>query len=127
VKYLQKVVSEKQSFVLCCVVLFLCCAVLCCVCMYLCFDHLPNKCIISLVDPTLAYVEAVMSVPNRGVLNDTSASLLIKTPNRELKLTAPDMESHALWYKVWIGNNCIRNFFKLGTGKPNLFNVLIYS
>ncbi|KAG2184144.1 hypothetical protein INT44_009159 [Umbelopsis vinacea] len=46
-----------------------------------------------------AYVEAVMSVPNRGALNDTSASLLIKTPNRELKLTAPDMERHALWYK----------------------------
>lgn len=41
-----------------------------------------------------------MSVPNRGVLNDSSASLLIKTPNRELKLTAPDMERHALWYKV---------------------------
>jgi hypothetical protein len=48
----------------------------------------------------VAYVEAVMSVPNRGVLNDSSASLLIKTPNRELKLTAPDMERHALWYKV---------------------------
>lgn len=41
-----------------------------------------------------------MSVPNRGALNDSSASLLIKTPNRELKLTAPDMERHALWYKV---------------------------
>lgn len=42
-----------------------------------------------------------MSVPNRSALNDCSASLLIKTPSRELKLTAPDMERHALWYKVW--------------------------
>lgn len=104
----------------------LCCAELCCICMYLCFDHLPNKCIISLVNLMLAYVEAVMSVPNRGALNDTSASLLIKTPNRELKLTAPDMESHALWYKVWIGNNCICIFFEMRDGETKFIQYLIY-
>lgn len=47
-----------------------------------------------------AYIEAVMSVPNRGSVGDSSASLLIKTANRELKLAAPDMEKHTLWYKV---------------------------
>jgi hypothetical protein len=41
-----------------------------------------------------------MSVPSRGSLNDSSASLLIKTATRELKVTAPDMELHTLWYKV---------------------------
>ncbi|KAM3589008.1 hypothetical protein VKS41_001434 [Umbelopsis sp. WA50703] len=46
-----------------------------------------------------AYIEAVMSMPSRGSLNDSSASLLIKTATRELKVTAPDMELHTLWYK----------------------------
>jgi hypothetical protein len=59
---------------------------------------------------TTAYVEAVMSVPNRGVLSDSSASLLIKTATRELKVMAPDMERHALWYKVRI----FRSYFFQG-------------
>lgn len=48
----------------------------------------------------IAFVESVSAVPSHDNTGASPMSLLIRTPKRDLKLTAPSLERHELWLKV---------------------------
>ncbi|CAO3671777.1 hypothetical protein G6F70_005024 [Rhizopus microsporus] len=46
-----------------------------------------------------AFIEAVVQVPSNNNQEASPMSLLIRTPKRDLKLTAPTLERHEIWFK----------------------------
>lgn len=48
----------------------------------------------------LAFIESVSAVPSHDTTGASPMSLLIRTPKRDLKITAPSLERHELWLKV---------------------------
>lgn len=52
---------------------------------------------------SLACIEGVQAVPDHGSspAGLPGVSLLIKTTNRAIKLTAPSMARHNVWFEVW--------------------------
>lgn len=50
----------------------------------------------------IALIENITSVPNYSYATDgtSNVSLLIQTSHRQIKLTAPTMEKHDLWFEV---------------------------
>ncbi|KAF1800007.1 hypothetical protein FB192DRAFT_1286028 [Mucor lusitanicus] len=47
-----------------------------------------------------AFIESVSAVPSQDTTGASPMSLLIRTPKRDLKITAPSLERHELWLKV---------------------------
>ncbi|CAO3648442.1 unnamed protein product [Mucor fragilis] len=47
-----------------------------------------------------AFIESVSAVPSHDTTGASPMSLLIRTPKRDLKITAPSLERHELWLKV---------------------------
>lgn len=48
----------------------------------------------------IAFIESVSAVPSNDNSGASPMSLLIRTPKRDLKITAPNLERHDLWLKV---------------------------
>lgn len=48
----------------------------------------------------IAFIESVVQVPSNNNQEASPMSLLIRTPKRDLKLTAPTLERHEIWFKV---------------------------
>ncbi|EPB89506.1 hypothetical protein HMPREF1544_03589 [Mucor circinelloides 1006PhL] len=46
-----------------------------------------------------AFIESVSAVPSHDTTGASPMSLLIRTPKRDLKITAPSLERHELWLK----------------------------
>ncbi|CEG81140.1 hypothetical protein RMATCC62417_15371 [Rhizopus microsporus] len=46
-----------------------------------------------------AFIESVVQVPSNNNQEASPMSLLIRTPKRDLKLTAPTLERHEIWFK----------------------------
>ncbi|KAL9559682.1 hypothetical protein MBANPS3_000305 [Mucor bainieri] len=46
-----------------------------------------------------AFIESVSAVPSHDTTGASPTSLLIRTPKRDLKITAPSLERHELWLK----------------------------
>lgn len=47
-----------------------------------------------------AFIESVIVVSNQNQQEGSPMSLLIRTPKRDIKITAPSLERHEIWHKV---------------------------
>ncbi|CAO3691660.1 unnamed protein product [Rhizopus stolonifer] len=47
-----------------------------------------------------AFIESVVVVSNHSQQESSPMSLLIRTPKRDIKITAPNLERHDIWHKV---------------------------